>query len=312
MTSDRYFDDPEPLHDLSATGHLLETLALHGHRSGGDELDPRGPAEPQALTAAVADIFDALIAPLTETSLEPLTADLLWSAVNLFHRAADRVQRRLEDNEAAQQDSQGQQDGSEVASVRLERLLAEGHMLLEQRNGLEFLRDEAVQHFERHTGSAWLPKAGSRVNRQTLTAAMIDSRDFLAARKRAETQVLVPTGPKIAITGGADYLDHDRIWSALDKVLAKHPQMSLLHGGTPNGVERIAACWAEHRHVTHIAFRPDWNRHKKAAPFKRNDALISVLPIGLLVFPGSGIHANLADKARAAGIPVWRFDTGGA
>jgi hypothetical protein len=32
-----------------------------------------------------------------------------------------------------------------------------------------------------------------------------------------------------------------------------------------------------------------------------------VLPIGVIVFPGSGISANLADKARKLGIPVWKF-----
>jgi len=31
-----------------------------------------------------------------------------------------------------------------------------------------------------------------------------------------------------------------------------------------------------------------------------------------LVFPGSGIQENLADKAKRLGIPVWRFGTGGA
>ncbi|NQE65561.1 hypothetical protein E1H18_1342 [Caulobacter sp. RHG1] len=86
--------------------------------------------------------------------------------------------------------------------------------------------------------------------------------------------------------------------------------MALLHGGAPTGAERIAACWAESRQVTHIAFKPDWTRHAKAAPFKRNDLLLETLPLGVLVFPGSGIQANLADKARKLGIPVWRFDGG--
>jgi hypothetical protein len=31
------------------------------------------------------------------------------------------------------------------------------------------------------------------------------------------------------------------------------------------------------------------------------------LPIGVVVFPGSGISANLADKAKKLGIPVMRF-----
>ena len=38
--------------------------------------------------------------------------------------------------------------------------------------------------------------------------------------------------------------------------------------------------------------------------------LLAVLPIGVIVFPGSGISANLADKAKKLGIPVWK--SGGA
>jgi hypothetical protein len=52
--------------------------------------------------------------------------------------------------------------------------------------------------------------------------------------------------------------------------------------------------------------------HAKAAPFKRNDAMLDVLPIGVMVFPGTGIQDNLADKAKKLGIPVWKFGSGGA
>ena len=310
MTPDRPFDDPQDPSAPSATALWLDHLALYGRPASSDEPDNRPPADPVALSAAAADIFDALVSPLTDTCLEPLIPDLLWAAVNLFHRAADRVQRRLEENEDAQKASQRQQDGSEVASVALERLLADGAVLLDQRSGMQFLREEAADQFMRHTGGEWTPRAGSRVSHATLTAAMIDSRDFLAAQRRADAQTYLPVGPKIAFTGGAAFNDHTRIWDALDKVLAKHPDMTLLHGGAPTGAERIAACWAQARKVTHIAFKPDWTRHQKAAPFKRNDVMLETLPLGVLVFPGSGIQANLADKARKLGIPVWRFDEG--
>ena len=48
-----------------------------------------------------------------------------------------------------------------------------------------------------------------------------------------------------------------------------------------------------------------------AAPFKRNDAVLATLPIGVMIFPGSGIQDNLADKARILGIPVWRLAKSG-
>jgi hypothetical protein len=94
----------------------------------------------------------------------------------------------------------------------------------------------------------------------------------------------------------------------LDKALARHPDMALMHGGSPRGAEHIAALWADARGVPQIAFRPDWARDGKAAPFRRNDAMLEALPIGVLVFPGTGIQHNLADKARKMGLPVWRAD----
>jgi hypothetical protein len=299
--------DTEP-HAASPTAHLLAELALYGHRPGADEPDPRPLPEPEAAQVQLDAAVEAIGTRLTGTRLEDDLADLPWSFVNLFHRKIDRLEAELDRNEQAQKRGQTEQDGSEVKSVALERLIAEGLSLIERRNAFEFFRDHTAELFEIETASTWRPRAGSMVSHRHLTAAMIDSRDFLAARRRADTQVLAPPGPRIAFTGGAECNDHERIWAVLDKVRAKHPDMVLLHGGSPKGAERIAACWADNRKVPQVVFKPDWTRHKNAAPFKRNDKMLEALPIGVVVFPGTGISANLADKARKLGIPVLRFD----
>jgi hypothetical protein len=306
--------DSEPGFETTAASpiaHLLDELARYGHRPGREEPDPRPPPEPQATQAHLDAMIDALAAMLTGTRLEDDLADLLWSFVNLFNRKIDRFERELDLNEQAQRTSQAEQDGSEVKSVVLERLIEQGVGLIERRNAFEFFRDYAAELFAAATGSVWRPRTGSKVNHRSLTAAMIDSRDFLAARRRAETEVLVPAGTRIAFTGGIDCNDYQRIWNALDKVRAKHPDMVLLHGGSPHGAERIAACWADNRKVAQVVFKPDWASHRKAAPFRRNDQLLEALPVGVVVFPGSGISANLADKARKIGIPIWRFTADG-
>ena len=303
--------DVEP-HAASPTAHLLDELALYGHRYGQDEPDPRPLPEPETVQIHLDAMVDALSGMLAGTRLEDDLADLLWSVVNLFHRKIDRVERELETNEHEQRRSQAEQNGSEVRSVELERLIDRGVSLIERRNAFEFFRDHAAELFAAATGSVWRPRSGSKVNHRALTAAMIDSREFLAARRRADTEVLAPAGTRIAFTGGTDCNDHQRIWAALDKVRAKHPDMVLLHGGSPRGAERIAACWADNRKVAQVVFKPDWARHRNAAPFKRNDQLLEALPVGVVAFPGSGISANLADKARKMGIPVWRFTQDGA
>ncbi len=304
------YDELEPDHSTSPTGHVIEDLELYGYRPSEDEADPRITPEDHVIQTAVADSFDALISSMADTSLDFDLDEIMWSTVNTFHRAAERIERKLDDNEHAQRRLQREQDGSEVKSVELERLTAQGQTLLERRDAFELMRDQAAEHFERHTHSIWRPRTGSMVNHRNLTAAMIDSRDFLAAKRRAETEVLLPPGPKVAFTGGLDFNDHRLIWAKLDQVHAKHPDMVLLHGGSPKGAELIASRWADHRKVPQVAFRPDWTKHAKAAPFKRNDAMLDVLPVGVLVFPGTGIQENLADKARKLGIPVMKFDGG--
>ena len=90
-------DDIEPPHASSPTDHVLGELQLFGYRPFDDQPDPRPLPEGKIIAGAVADIFDALVATLSDTRLEPDLEDLLWSTVNLFHRAVDRGGQPRED-----------------------------------------------------------------------------------------------------------------------------------------------------------------------------------------------------------------------
>lgn len=300
-------DDTEPNHASSPTDHVLTELQLYGWRPYDDEADPRPLPEGEHIVGAVTDIFDVLVGSLSNTRLEPDLDDLLWSVSNVFHRAVLRIERQLDDNEQAQRRLQQEQDGTEIKSVELENLTAQGITMIERRDAFELMRDQAAERYEQHTGSAWHPRTGSQVNHRHLTAALIDSRDFLAAKRKADTEVMLPPGPKIALTGGLHFNDHQLIWETLDKVHGKHPDMVLMHGKSPKGAELIAAKWADTRKVPQIGFAPNWDKRGRAAPFKRNDAMLDILPIGVIVFPGTGIQDNLADKARKVGISTYDF-----
>ena len=75
--------------------------------------------------------------------------------------------------------------------------------------------------------------------------------------------------------------------------------------------EKGPTCWADHRKVTQIAFKPDWTNDGKAAPFKRNACMLDIVPAGVIVFPGSSITGNLANKAKKLGVPVLDHREGG-
>ena len=166
------------------------------------------------------------------------------------------------------------------------------------------MRDTAADAYRVHTGEVWRPRHGSHASQTgRLTSAAIDARDFRRARKDRETRAHLPDGTLVAITGGKTVADADAVWTTLDQTRAKYGDMILLHGGGP-GIEKIAASWADARGVDQVVCRPDWNAHGKAAPFRRNDELLNLLPKGVIAFPGSGITGNLVDKARQLGIPV--------
>ena len=99
-------DDFEPHHSSSPTDQVLHELQLYGYRPFNDEPDPRPLPEGNVLAGSISDIFDALVVALSDTRLEPDLEDLLWSTVNVFHRAIERIERELDDNEFAQQRAQ--------------------------------------------------------------------------------------------------------------------------------------------------------------------------------------------------------------
>ena len=99
--------------------------------------------------------------------------------------------------------------------------------------------------------------------------------------------------------------DPGAVFARLDQTKAKYDDIVLVHGGGP-GVEKLAAQWAERNGVHQVVCKPDWQRHGRAAPFRRNEELLNLLPKGVIAFPGSGITDNLVDRARQLGIPVMK------
>ena len=296
--------DPHEHHEASSTHYAIEAMRLHGVRPERGERDWRDLPEGEAIEHTARTMQDTLLEAFDGTRLEDDLQEMMWGMVNVFHRRLEFIDKLLQTNEDEQRQLVRDQDGSEIRSVELERKLTEGEVLLEKRAAFELLRDASAAHFDTQTGSPWMPRSGSRTSHAGLTSAVIDSRNFQSAKRRNEIEVHCPEGTRIGFTGGKDFNDHNAVIAALDKAKAKYPDMVLLHGGTPKGAEMIAAKWCEANKVAQVVFKPDWTKHAKAAPFRRNDVLLKEMPIGVIAFPGSGVNENLADKAKKLGITV--------
>ena len=293
-------------HQSSQTAAIIEHLSLHGAKPASGETDHRELPQTDEVELAMVTLFETTAGLLTGSQLEDDLDEMLWSLTNIFHRRLTHLQKRRDDNDAELRQMIDAQDGSEVRSVELEKLQAIGAKFWDQTDAFEQMRDLASQHYSAQTGSSWAPRTGSRISNRGLTASVVDSKAYLMAKRRKETETLCPEGTRIAFSGG-DYQDHQAIWSVLDATREKYPDMILLHGGTPKGAELIAAKWADTRNVTQVVFKPDWKEHGKAAPFKRNDKLLDTMPQGLIATPGTGITENLVDKARKLGIRTMRI-----
>ena len=145
---------------------------------------------------------------------------LLWLRMGLASSA------RPLDSESKQKASQREQDGSEVRSVELENLLAQGLTLIERRNAAEFMRDTAVDLFEKQLRTPWRPHHGSLVSHRTLTAAMIDSREFLAAKSRREHDV-IPSGASDPRSCAEEHSQRRRQFGAIEApvMIYREPEM---------------------------------------------------------------------------------------
>ena len=300
--------DTSEHHDRSATAAICENAALYGATPERGEFDTREVWDRDDALAAVTESFRILAHGVTVdgTQLADERESLLWGYVNMLDAQTQRLDRAADKLMPELRDLQREQDGTEIKSRELELVTARAQNLTARRNAFEQMRDTAADAYRVETGEVWRPRRGSHVSQTgRLTSAAIDARDFQRARKDRKTQAHLPQGTLVAIAGGRDIADPAAVIARLETVRAKYEDMVLVHGGGP-GVERIAAQWADRNGVHQIVCKPDWDRHGRAAPFRRNDELLNLLPKGVIAFPGSGITENLVDKARQLGIPVDR------
>ena len=255
----------------------------------------------QCVRAVIGEIFTLM----HDTRMQPIAQRLAWGIVNSFHVVARQIEAE-EDSAAVKLGELARiSDPSEIHGLEIEEAQTHCQSLAEIRAALECMRDHAGEVYRVESGHPFSALRGSRVS-SALTASQIDARDFLHARAKARREQLSPSGPVVVISGGQDWADHARIWERLDLLKVRVPSMTLATTAQGKGVDAIAAAWASSREVPLIAFRLN-RAYGNAAPFKRNKLLCDMQPIEAIICEGSGIQVNLAERMRAAGVPVTIF-----
>jgi hypothetical protein len=114
------------------------------------------------------------------------------------------------------------------------------------------------------------------------------------------------TGIRLLVCGGRDFTDRDRVFVALDRIVAFHPVALLIQGGA-RGADKLAGEWAARQGIPVEEFPAQWDLYGRAAgPIRNAQMLRESHPDVVVAFPGKGGTADMVKRATAAGVPVWR------
>jgi hypothetical protein len=296
---------------MTKVAAALEALQL-GHLQSIVRLEQPQDAPPpvEAIDQTIAGVWSDLFALMIGTSLERDAEDAAWNIVNVFHRMATKkigyIDRLCDEIRILQKE----QDGSEIATSELEEKIDLARYTETSLSAIEMMRDAAAGHYLRETGKCWLPSAGAR-SRVMVTAAIVDGNAYLRDLKQRRRDANTPKGTPVVFAGGRLKFGSDddmrsfadNLTRTLNNVHERVPDMCLVHGGDMQGLDRLAASWAEQKGIQQIRFALDRKLGTKAG-FRRNELMLGLRPRYVIAFEGNGVLERLVLEARQRKIAI--------
>jgi hypothetical protein len=109
---------------------------------------------------------------------------------------------------------------------------------------------------------------------------------------------------RVLVCGGRYYENTDVVHQELMRFHWRQPINVIIHGGV-SGAGVAAEAWARRNRVDVVRYPPNWESLGKRAERLRNDFMLAdSRPDVVVVFPGGRDTADLAAKAKAAGVQV--------
>ena len=201
---------------LTAAG--LDGLSIKD--SEATEPMPSDEALHHTVTAAWSEMFGIFAG----TPLERPGEDLAWNFVNIFHRAAEKQERRVDEARDQIRLLIAEGDSSEIGSSNLEEMIARGQEAERNMEAFETMREQAAMLYCAETTHSWRPFRGGR-NAPGVTSAIVERRAFLQARADTKRRQAMPAGTPIVFSGGRFTIPEadantfaDNLFRTLDRV----------------------------------------------------------------------------------------------
>lgn len=111
---------------------------------------------------------------------------------------------------------------------------------------------------------------------------------------------------RLIVAGGRGYCFTAADAARLDRLAVELRVTEIVHG-CASGADLCAEKWAANRLIPTTTFRPDWQRHGRAAGPIRNRAMAEYAD-ALVAFPGGRGTADMVRQAKERGLTVhdWR------
>lgn len=286
----------------------LTALGLEGLSVRDSEASQPMPTE-EAMTHVVTAAWEELFGLFTNTPLEQPAEDLAWNFVNIFHRAAEKHEKRIDAATDKIRLLLAEDDTSEIGTTNLEEAIEEARNAESVMQAFQTMREQAAMLYNAETTHSWRPFRGGR-NAPGVTSAIVEGRAFLKARADIKRQQAMPPGTPVVFSGGRFTVTDtdakqfaDDLFRTLDRVRERVGDMILVHGGDSKGVERFAASWAERHKVPQVVFNLDPKLGQKAG-FRRNEQFLSLNPRYVIAYPGNGVLERLVIDAKQRKIAV--------
>jgi hypothetical protein len=261
------------------------------------------------------NVMNELLDVVGDTALEDFQVLIGEALIGAFHSAAQRIER---DADKARDTLSGlirDFDGSEILDVEIQEATRKARAADVACLAMEIVRDAAAASYTTSTGDVWSPWKGS-VKASRTTSAQIEARDALRARTARKHAATDPGATIVAFRGAPQATsaeDAGRIFDALNWAKSQWPDMALATTGA-KGAEKLAIKWAQQKGVTLVLAKADFDKHRRAAPFRANDEMLEFEPVCVLTLANSlngdpaatfkpfGPALNLAQKAAERGI----------
>lgn len=110
----------------------------------------------------------------------------------------------------------------------------------------------------------------------------------------------------VLVCGGRDFSDRDLVYTTLDKVIAKYPEMWLLTGSCPDGADALAEAWAKEREIPYCGVPARWKALGKMAGPIRNRIMRDLWePKACIAFPGGVGTRGMVKLMEDVGVKAW-------